>query len=94
MTNVDEGTASRLIFAPMDIFLAKCCGNATPKISRQLSPMPNNVTARTLTISTPSLRLGGNASGQTPTEIGRIEPCGSRPVNAQHHPEGLVGPKC
>jgi len=28
MINVDEVTASRLIFAPMDLFLRKCCGNA------------------------------------------------------------------
>jgi hypothetical protein len=34
---------------------------------------------KTLTISTPSLRLGGKASGQPLTEIGRIMPCGSRP---------------
>jgi hypothetical protein len=29
MINVDEVTASRLIFAPMGVFLGKCCANAT-----------------------------------------------------------------
>ena len=29
MINVDEVTASRLIFAPMGVFFGKCCGNAT-----------------------------------------------------------------
>jgi hypothetical protein len=31
MINVDEVTASRLIFAPMGVFFGKCCGNATLK---------------------------------------------------------------
>ena len=31
MINVDEVTASRLIFAPMGVFFGKCCGNATSK---------------------------------------------------------------
>jgi hypothetical protein len=38
MINVDEVTASRLIFAPMGIFLGKCCGNATLKIGCERSP--------------------------------------------------------
>jgi hypothetical protein len=46
MINVDEVTASRLIFAPMGVFLNRCCGNATLKIGRGLSPMLDNVTAR------------------------------------------------
>ena len=33
MINVDEVTASRLIFAPMGVFLGKCCGNATLNIA-------------------------------------------------------------
>jgi hypothetical protein len=31
MINVDEVTASHLIFAPMGVFFGKCCGNATLK---------------------------------------------------------------
>ena len=39
MINVDEVTASRLIFAPMGVFCGKCCGNATSKIACGRTPM-------------------------------------------------------
>jgi hypothetical protein len=35
MINVDEVTASRLIFAPMGVFLGKCCGNAASSATTQ-----------------------------------------------------------
>ena len=31
MINVDEVTASRLVFAPMGVFLGRCCENAASK---------------------------------------------------------------
>ena len=42
MINVDEVTASRLIFAPMGILLGKCCGNAASKIACGRSPNRGN----------------------------------------------------
>jgi hypothetical protein len=39
MINVDQVTASRLIFAPMGVFLGKCCENTTLKIACGRSPM-------------------------------------------------------
>jgi hypothetical protein len=42
MINVDEGTASRLIFAPIGAFFGKCCGNATlKKVGRSTMPVQN-----------------------------------------------------
>ena len=46
MINVDEVTASRLIFAPMGVFLGKCCGNAASTSAAGARQMPDNVTAR------------------------------------------------
>ena len=42
MINVDEVTASRLIFAPMGVFFGKCCGNATlKKVGRSTMSVQN-----------------------------------------------------
>jgi hypothetical protein len=37
MTNVDEGTASRLIFAPMGVFLGMCCRNAASSADQRIA---------------------------------------------------------
>jgi hypothetical protein len=37
MTNVDEGTASRLIFATMGVFLGKCCRNAASSADQRIA---------------------------------------------------------
>ena len=37
MTNVDEGTASRLIFAQMGLFSGKCCRNAASSADRRIA---------------------------------------------------------
>ena len=44
MINVDEVTASRLIFAPMGVFFGKCCGNATSTIACGRSPNRGELT--------------------------------------------------
>jgi hypothetical protein len=42
MINVDEVTASRLIFAPMGVFFGKCCVNATlKKVGRSTMSVQN-----------------------------------------------------
>jgi hypothetical protein len=37
MTNVGEGTASRLIFAPMGVFLGNCCRNAASSADQRIA---------------------------------------------------------
>ena len=56
MINVDEVTASRLIFAPMGVFFGKCCGNATlKKVGRSTMSVQNYSGQRNLN-NLPSLR--------------------------------------
>ena len=58
MINVDEVTASRLIFAPMGVFFGKCCGNATlKKVGRSTMSVQNYSGQRNLKMKAlPSLR--------------------------------------
>ena len=69
MINVDEVTASRLIFAPMGVFLGKCCGNATPKIGRARPPNAP-MTSRRAQIFKPS---GGGRSAPGSLQSGNLK---------------------
>ena len=60
MINVDEVTASRLIFAPMGVFFGKCCGNATlKKVGRSTMSVQNYSGPRNLKTEVLPTLLGG-----------------------------------